>query len=204
MLYLGPNGWEDDEASPSPSRRAGVNLVRCVDCSRDVSKRAHMCPHCGCPSPAGSSTACRVIAGVLVAVLAVGAVALVCHKSGARLAPPRCGSIEPADPDPEWSKALESRPRGAGYLGVILADRAGGAVVTFLGPDSPAREAGVRPGDRIALFEGEEVRSFHDVLDRLWKKSPGDAVSLTVVRAEASSTHTTTVQVTLGTHPRDR
>lgn len=29
---------------------AGRNLHRCPDCGKQISKRAEMCPHCGCPA----------------------------------------------------------------------------------------------------------------------------------------------------------
>ena len=41
---------EDDDQAPPTTR--GAKLTQCPDCSGKVSKRAVMCPHCGCPGEA--------------------------------------------------------------------------------------------------------------------------------------------------------
>jgi S1-C subfamily serine protease len=93
------------------------------------------------------------------------------------------------------------------YLGVstsdvtpALAASAGlpvdqGAFVEAVDSDTPAARAGVRSGDVIVAIGGQSVESSQGVLERLLDHSPGDTVSVTVVRGG----DTLDVDVTLGT-----
>ena len=64
-------------------------------------------------------------------------------------------------------------------------------VVGKVAPDSPAAQAGLKPGDRIVAIEGEPVRYWYQISE-LIKKSP-DPIHLTLRRGEK------TLQITLRT-----
>ncbi len=57
----------------------------------------------------------------------------------------------------------------------------GVAVVAVL-PNTPAQQAGLRPGDLIVAVAGQPVRRVPEVLDRVAANAPGTAVPLTIVR----------------------
>jgi S1-C subfamily serine protease len=68
-----------------------------------------------------------------------------------------------------------------------LADQFGlevesGAGVERVEPGSAADEGGLRGGDVIVAFEGEDVATIEDLFAQLRKFQPGDEVTLTVVR----------------------
>jgi membrane-associated protease RseP (regulator of RpoE activity) len=50
-------------------------------------------------------------------------------------------------------------------------------------PDSAAEAAGLRSGDRIAAFDGEQVRTWADVQGQIGSRDVGDQVTLTVLRS---------------------
>jgi serine protease DegQ len=80
------------------------------------------------------------------------------------------------------------------FLGIVpvqitpeLADQFGlevesGAGVESVEPGSAADEGGLRGGDVIVAFEGEDVATIEDLFARLRSFQPGDEVTLTVVR----------------------
>ena len=47
-----PSTTVDQQAKPLPKKLAVTNLTQCPDCKGKVSKRAMMCPHCGCSGEA--------------------------------------------------------------------------------------------------------------------------------------------------------
>jgi S1-C subfamily serine protease len=55
------------------------------------------------------------------------------------------------------------------------------AVVAVL-PNTPAQQAGIRPGDLIVAVAGQPVRRVREVLDRVAANPPGTPVVLTIVR----------------------
>jgi serine protease Do len=93
------------------------------------------------------------------------------------------------------------------YLGVstsdVTAERAAidglpvdqGAFVEAVQPDTPASRAGIEVGDIIVAIGDEPVESSQGVLERLLEHSPGDRVSVTVVRGEDALD----LSITLGT-----
>lgn len=83
------------------------------------------------------------------------------------------------------------------WLGVRVAYEADGARILEVVPDSPAEEAGLRPGDRIVAIDGEPVDAKHPLPDTLRRYRPGDTVRLTIIREGAEQT----VSVTLGRAP---
>lgn len=87
-------------------------------------------------------------------------------------------------------KAL-SIHRSSGFLGVMLETAtSGGALVTQVVADSAAEESGLRAGDIILTFEGEEVTDRGQLITKLRERSPGDKVTLGVRRLERRESFT--------------
>jgi sigma-B regulation protein RsbU (phosphoserine phosphatase) len=61
-------------------------------------------------------------------------------------------------------------------------------VVTKVEPDSPAEEAGLRPGDKIRNIAGEDLKSAHSLTDVYARHHPGDRVKMTVDCVAANAT----------------
>ncbi|MBI5395092.1 MAG: M6 family metalloprotease domain-containing protein [Verrucomicrobia bacterium] len=71
----------------------------------------------------------------------------------------------------------------SGYLGVAIgADAKGRLIVSDVEPDSPAANAGVRPGDVLAKLGGRPVPNAAVFRETLQARAPGDEVKLTVQR----------------------
>jgi S1-C subfamily serine protease len=69
------------------------------------------------------------------------------------------------------------------WLGIFTSDHRGFVVVTFVAPDGPAANSGVRPGDIVLEVDGERVRSMADFFRAVWKQGkPGVDVPLTLGR----------------------
>ena len=83
------------------------------------------------------------------------------------------------------------------YLGVSLQTVPEGAAVTSVVASSPAAEAGVRSGDVIVAFDGKDVASSSELRVLVDAKSPGDAVTLTVLR----SGNEVEIELELGARP---
>jgi S1-C subfamily serine protease len=73
------------------------------------------------------------------------------------------------------------------------ADTGGPAVV----PGAPAEKAGVKDGDIITAINGQRLDATHSLEDVLVRYSPGDEVTLSILRAGA----TVELKVTLATRP---
>jgi carboxyl-terminal processing protease len=74
-------------------------------------------------------------------------------------------------------------------IGVTIAQRDGANVVTSVLPDSPARDAGIKPGDVITAVNGEEISGL--TLDELISRVRGDAgtsVLVTILRPSTGET----------------
>ena len=78
---------------------------------------------------------------------------------------------------------------------------ASGAMVRTVAEDSPAAEAGLQAGDVITAIDGDAVDSPQALVDALAERKPGDAVVLTVTRAEVDDA--VEIEATLGEHPDD-
>jgi serine protease Do len=93
-----------------------------------------------------------------------------------------------------FEAVAHGKPLLRGYLGLELSEltrylayqlglrTTRGAVVVGVSEDSPARKSGLEPGDVIAAFNGKEVTSAADVLQRIRRMKSGDPVTLTIVR----------------------
>lgn len=181
----------DPDDSPSPCRQAGRSLVDCPDCGREVSQQAGTCVHCGRPWPGGRGEL-RTAMWILVAVVALAAVVGVSVQRAA--APPSAVASGSS-----WDEALRHRPTGCGFLGVMLHDQPRDAVISFVAPDSPAQQSGLRAGDRILRVDGRTIATFRDYLQRIWATRPGDRITLTLARASTAWT----IDIVLGRHPND-
>ncbi|MFP3974710.1 MAG: S1C family serine protease [Dehalococcoidia bacterium] len=99
------------------------------------------------------------------------------------------------------------------WLGVSLADvtpqlaaqedlfKTSGVFVGYVRQGSPADEAGIKEGDVITAFEGQEITSVTQFLKLLWRDhKPGEEVSITFWRGEDQYTKT----VKLGERPENQ
>ncbi len=99
------------------------------------------------------------------------------------------------------AKALKDAPatavtfNAAGYLGVVVGDKAGKPVIEVVAPDSPAEAAGLKEGDVVIKFGGENVTAA-TLKDVLRSKSAGDSVTFTVSRGAKTETVTAKLKAT--------
>jgi S1-C subfamily serine protease len=70
------------------------------------------------------------------------------------------------------------------WLGVAVRSFVGrsGTVVVRVDPDTGAQAAGMRPGDVVTTFEGDEVRDAEDFSEAVAGRRPGEVVQLGVER----------------------
>ncbi len=114
-----------------------------------------------------------------------------------------CGTVAAlADADTRLEFSGMGRPgiqvrRGNARLGMAGIDASPGAEVTHVVAGSPAAEAGLKTGDVIVKFDGEEVASFAELAEQVRVRKPGDEVVLTVAR----DNETLELPVTLGGLP---
>lgn len=72
---------------------------------------------------------------------------------------------------------------GSGYLGVHFGTANDGLKIDFVVPNTPAAEAGLKPGDVIVGMNDREVRDYASFAPLLASHKPGDQISLKVRRA---------------------
>ncbi len=82
------------------------------------------------------------------------------------------------------------------YGALVQASGSQSAVI----PGSPAEEAGLREGDIIVAIDGEQIGADADLSLLILEHSPGDTITLRVLRDNSASE----VEVTLGVMPRER
>jgi len=68
------------------------------------------------------------------------------------------------------------------YLGIGLEETDGALVISRIGEDSPAAEAGLEPGDVLRTFDGHVLESRSELRELLLDYGPGDAVEVAVER----------------------
>ncbi len=92
----------------------------------------------------------------------------------------------PDEPGPEASDyRLQSQARTlppAGRLGVRLADAPAGLRITGFDEASPARDAGLEAGDVLTVVDGHAIGGWPAMRLALWRKRPGDPVTVSVAR----------------------
>ena len=75
--------------------------------------------------------------------------------------------------------------RGNPYIGVYSEDSpGGGAVLKTVRAGQPAAKAGLRDGDVVLKFGGQEIQSAQDLVKRVASSRAGQTVKLTIQRAE--------------------
>lgn len=93
----------------------------------------------------------------------------------------------------EDAKRTAANTTGKGYLGLEVSSEPveidpvwgtsrRGALVTDIGRNSPAEEAGLHPGDVVTKFQGMAFRSPGDLLQIIRTQPPGSEVKLEVIR----------------------
>lgn len=90
----------------------------------------------------------------------------------------------------------EGETRVEGYLGVGLEDRndgGRGAVITDVGPGSPASRAGIEAGDIVVDVDGTPIDGQGALIAAIRDRSPGDTVAIDVLRGGSRVTLTATL-----------
>jgi S1-C subfamily serine protease len=85
-----------------------------------------------------------------------------------------------------------------GALGVSMSDRpsdnaAGGVMIEYIYPSSPAAQIGLLPQDRILSIANERVADYHDVIRLIAANAPYAQVKLEVARGNWRGTMTATL-----------
>ena len=99
------------------------------------------------------------------------------------------------------------------YLGVSVQDlpsevsqmynMPSGAFVTETVPGEAAEAAGIKKGDIIEKLDGQKVTGNQDLIDKLQYYESGETVEVVVARADDGEYKDITMEVTLGTRPRE-
>lgn len=80
---------------------------------------------------------------------------------------------------------IRSRPQRS-WLGFYPQTMAGHIVIAGVIPGGPAERSGLREGDIILGIEKREIRSRPELYREIWKKRPGERISLRILREEES------------------
>jgi hypothetical protein len=134
---------------------------------------------------------------VAAAVLALATGAVVAFASSDDDAPRNREAVtQEGEPTPDNGDEPQA------WLGVSVhpADE-GGVVIKRAFEDGPAARAGLGSGDRITSFDGSEVDAPQALREAIEAHSPGDEVTLTVVKAGGDAAASEDVTVTLGERP---
>jgi S1-C subfamily serine protease len=70
------------------------------------------------------------------------------------------------------------------WMGATCVEQGGGVRVVRVSDDSPAQEAGLRPGDRILRVDGNDVGDLSALWQALWRGQPEREVTLEIRRGE--------------------
>ncbi len=81
----------------------------------------------------------------------------------------------------------------------LKVDARGGALVNYVGPNTPAATAHLKPGDLIAGVAGKTIHDSHELIREVLQHDAGQAVSLEVVREG----HRYGTQITLAARPQE-
>jgi S1-C subfamily serine protease len=81
----------------------------------------------------------------------------------------------------EGEEPARDRPARA-WTGIYPQAYDGGVVLTGVVPGGPGDQAGLARGDLILSVDGHTVASLRELYAALWKRAPGDSISLQVLR----------------------
>ncbi|NOZ29657.1 MAG: PDZ domain-containing protein [Chloroflexi bacterium] len=131
-----------------------------------------------------------VVVGVLLSLcagaLAGGTVAYLVMRSAPR--PAAVPMPEPGERTPMIPFPRPFSPSGPG-----------GALIQKVHPDTPADEAGLRPGDLIIAVDGQPIDQEHPLNELIGSRKPGERVEITILRGGRRMT----IGLALGEHPDD-
>jgi S1-C subfamily serine protease len=87
----------------------------------------------------------------------------------------------------EYLEGDDERPDGTtrAWTGIYPQAYDGGVVLTGVVPGGPGDKAGLARGDLILSVDGQTVGSLRELYLALWKRAPGDSISLQVLREGA-------------------
>jgi len=85
----------------------------------------------------------------------------------------------------EAMEAKEGPRSGRAWVGFFPQAFDGGVLVTGVVDGGPADRAGVTRGDLLLSLDGQSVSSLRELYGALWRKGPGDAVGLQILRDSA-------------------
>lgn len=142
------------------------------------------------------------IAGLVSGVIGASAMPAEDAAPVALLAPPAppAPAAPPAPPAPPERRARERAERESArraWLGVTLEADEDGVTITSVMDETPAKEAGLRSGDRIVSIEGKRVEEYEDLVDAMRRLEPGQRVDVVVDRNGSEKSF----DVTLGERP---
>lgn len=139
---------------------------------------------------------------VLCGSLFVGLLAATAGRSAPEIAPhPRIqlpdfktvATATRANPK-EFNASGTAAGAAAGFLGVVIGEKAGKPVIDVIAPDSPAEAAGLKEGDVVLKLNGEAVSSAAAVRDTLRGKLAGDVLTFAVSRGGSPREATATLK----------
>ncbi len=82
----------------------------------------------------------------------------------------------------ETDQRVQIRRQLTVHLGIRLSDRNDHVVISYVGTNSPAKEGGLKAGDQLSRIGRRRIRQTKDVFDLLRNHSPGDQLSIEVLR----------------------
>ena len=94
----------------------------------------------------------------------------------------------------EFNFTTNTTSNVAGFLGVVVGEKAGKPVIDGIAPDSPAEQAGLKEGDLILQIDDQKVGLPTDVRDLLRGKLAGDKLKFTVTRGKDTVEATATLK----------
>jgi len=80
---------------------------------------------------------------------------------------------------------VRSRPQRP-WLGIYPQAMAGHVVIGGVVPNGPAAKFGLQQGDIVLTVEKKEIRTRQELYQEMWKKRPGERISLRILRDDQS------------------
>jgi serine protease Do len=80
---------------------------------------------------------------------------------------------------------VRSRPQRP-WLGIYPQAMAGHVVIGGVVPNGPAAKFGLQQGDIVLTVEKKEIRTRQELYQEMWKKRPGERISLRILREDQS------------------